>query len=81
MNDNRDAGPARRRATEDNQVIQVLSLEYQTLRAELFTRMSGRFQFLGFMTTAAALVIAGIGGGRADSAIRRFAYLSVRHGR
>jgi hypothetical protein len=43
-------------------VIQVLSLEYQTLREELLVRTSGRFQFLGLMTTAAALLTTGIVG-------------------
>jgi hypothetical protein len=43
-------------------VLQVLSLEYQTLREELLVRTSGRFQFLGLMTTAAALLTSGITG-------------------
>jgi hypothetical protein len=51
------------------QIIQVLSLEYRTLRDELLTRTSGRFQFLGLMTTAAALLIAGIGGSRTSLGI------------
>jgi len=40
-------------------IIHVLSLEYKTLRAELLVRVSGRFQFLGLMTTAAALIVTG----------------------
>ena len=46
---------------EIDRVIQLLSLEYTTLRDEMLTRISGRFQFLGLMTTAAALVGSGIG--------------------
>jgi hypothetical protein len=37
-------------------MIHVLSLEYQTLRAEILVRTGGRFQFLGLMTAAAALL-------------------------
>jgi uncharacterized membrane protein YhiD involved in acid resistance len=55
-------GPAERAGAPDNErLIQVLSLEYQTLRDEILTRTSGRFQFLGLMTTAAALLASGIG--------------------
>lgn len=43
-------------------LIQVLSLEYQSLRDEMQTRTSGRFQFVGLMTTAAALLLVGVGG-------------------
>jgi hypothetical protein len=39
-----------------DQAIHVLSLEYQTLRDEMIMRMSSRFQFLGFMTAAAAVL-------------------------
>jgi hypothetical protein len=42
--------------SEQDQAIKVLSLEYQTLRDEMIMRMSSRFQFLGFTTTAAALL-------------------------
>jgi hypothetical protein len=41
-------------------IVQALSLEYQTLREETLVRTSGRFQFLGLMTTAAALLTTGI---------------------
>jgi hypothetical protein len=41
---------------ERDQAIQLLSLEYQTLREEMIMRMSSRFQFLGFTTTASALL-------------------------
>lgn len=43
-------------------MVQVLSLEYQTLRDDILVRTSGRFQFLGLMTTAAALLASGIFG-------------------
>jgi len=41
-------------------LINLLSLEYQTLRSELLVRVSGRFQFLGLMTTASALLATGV---------------------
>ena len=41
--------------------IRVLALEYQALRAELTMRLSARYQFVGFITGAAALIGAGIG--------------------
>ena len=41
--------------------VQVLSLEYQTLRDEVLTRLSSRYQFLGFTTAAAALLATGSG--------------------
>ena len=39
-----------------DRIVKVLSLEYQTLREEILLRTSGRFQFLGLMTTAAAIL-------------------------
>lgn len=56
----RELGPAGVPGNEC--LIQVLSLEYQTLRDEIQTRTSGRFQFVGLMTTAAALLLVGTGG-------------------
>jgi hypothetical protein len=50
-----------------DRIIQVLSLEYQTLREDILVRASGRFQFLGLMTTAAALVASGVVGHSAFS--------------
>jgi hypothetical protein len=46
---------------EQDQAMKMLSLEYQTLRDEMIMRMSSRFQFLGFTTTAAALLATIIG--------------------
>jgi len=45
--------------SDRDRIIHVLSLEYKTLREELLVRVSGRFQFLGLMTTAAALIATG----------------------
>jgi hypothetical protein len=64
MHDRGSAGgelnqPQRR---ENGSLIQGLSQEYQALTGEMLTRTSGRFQFLGLMTTAAALFASGIGG-------------------
>lgn len=44
-----------------DRALQVLALEYQTLRAELIMRLSARYQFVGFITGATALLGAGIG--------------------
>src|SRR6266496_2486938 len=46
---------------EVDRAIQLLSLEYNSIKGEMLTRTSGRFQFLGLMTTAAALVASGVG--------------------
>ena len=43
-------------------LIHVLSIEYQALRQEIQDRTSGRYQFLGLTTTAAALLATGIFG-------------------
>jgi hypothetical protein len=40
--------------------IQMLAMEYEALRAEILTRTTARFQFLGFVTAAAALLGSGI---------------------
>ena len=42
------------------EIIQLLSLEYQILREVTVLRTTGRFQFLGLMTTAAALLTTGV---------------------
>jgi hypothetical protein len=42
-------------------MVQILSLEYQTLRSEILTLTSGRYQFFGLMTAAAALLASGVG--------------------
>ena len=48
------------RPSEREQTIQILSLEYQTLRSELLTLTSGRFQFLGLLAAAAAILASGL---------------------
>lgn len=54
------AGSKQAGDVDGDRIIQVLSLEYQTLREEMLLRTSGRFQFLGLMTTAAALLATGV---------------------
>jgi hypothetical protein len=56
--------PKARHLTADNldRKVQVLALEYQTLRQEVLVRIAGRFQFLGLMTTAAAILASGFFG-------------------
>jgi len=44
-----------------DRILQVLALEYGTLRTEILMRLSARYQFVGFITAAAALVGVGIG--------------------
>jgi hypothetical protein len=41
--------------------VEVLALEYQSLRADLQVRSAARFQFLGFVTAAAAVLATGLG--------------------
>ena len=48
-------------ASPNDSLIQALSLEYQTLKDEIIARTSGRFQFVGLTTTAAAIFATGIG--------------------
>jgi len=43
--------------------VQILSLEYEALRADILMRASARYQFLGF-TTAAAAILATAAGSR-----------------
>ena len=47
--------------SEHDRAINILALEYSALRAEITGRQSGRFQFLGFTTAAAALLGSVIG--------------------
>src|ERR1700759_1535704 len=46
---------------ERDRFLQVLTLEYETLRAESLPRLSARYQFVGFVTGAAALIGVAIG--------------------
>jgi sulfite exporter TauE/SafE len=62
MQDNGSAGvQALRTDAERDRSLQVLMLEYGTLRAEILMRLSARYQFIGFVTGAAALVGVAIG--------------------
>ena len=42
-------------------MLQVLALEYGTLREEILMRLNARYQFVGFVTGAAGLIGVGIG--------------------
>lgn len=44
-----------------DRLFQAYALEYQTLWSEIIATLSGRWQFLGFMTTAAALLASAAG--------------------
>ena len=41
-----------------DRILQVLTLEYQNLNAQINTRLSARYQFLGFLTAGAAILAA-----------------------
>jgi hypothetical protein len=43
---------------DTDRLIQVLSLEYNSLSAQIMSRMSARYQFLGFLTAGAAILAA-----------------------
>jgi hypothetical protein len=45
----------------DDKAIDVLGLEYQSLRSDLIMRSGARFQFLGFITASAAILATGLG--------------------
>jgi hypothetical protein len=47
--------------TDRDLQVQVLSLEYQALRAEILVLTSSRYQFLGFTTAAGAILATGAG--------------------
>jgi hypothetical protein len=62
MQENGDAeAQALRPDAERDRSLQVLMLEYGTLRAEILMRLSARYQFIGFITAAAALIGVAIG--------------------
>jgi hypothetical protein len=42
--------------------VEILALEYQSLRSDLVMRSAARFQFLGFVTASAAILATGLGG-------------------
>jgi hypothetical protein len=43
---------------DTDRMLQVLSLEYNSLTAQIMSRMSARYQFLGFLTAGAAILAA-----------------------
>jgi hypothetical protein len=45
----------------DDKRVDVLGLEYQSLRSDLVMRSGARFQFLGFITASAAILATGLG--------------------
>jgi hypothetical protein len=45
--------------------VQILSMEYKALRSDLQMRSSARFQFLGLVTAAAAVLATGLGSSHA----------------
>jgi hypothetical protein len=44
-----------------DRILQVLTLEYQNLNAQVVARLSARYQFLGFLTAGAAILAAASG--------------------
>jgi len=49
---------------EEAKRVDVLGLEYQSLRSDLVMRSGARFQFLGFITASAAILATGLGDSR-----------------
>lgn len=49
---------------EEGKRVDVLGLEYQSLRSDLVMRSGARFQFLGFITASAAILATGLGDSR-----------------
>jgi hypothetical protein len=60
MRDDRGIRPERTGVGSDR-IVQVLSLEYCTLREEILVRATARYQFVGLVTGATGLIAAGIG--------------------
>ena len=62
VNDDHQGRPKPNLMPDENldRIIEMLSLEYQKISDEIVVRTSGRFQFLGLMTTAAALLTTGV---------------------
>jgi hypothetical protein len=52
----------------DDVHVEVLALEYQSLRSDLVMRSAARFQFLGFVTASAAILATGLGGSHSHQA-------------
>jgi hypothetical protein len=61
QNDGSTGAQIHNQDAERDRFLNVLMLEYGTLRAEILVRLSARYQFVGFVTTAAALIGVAIG--------------------
>jgi hypothetical protein len=46
---------------DTDRILQVLTMEYESLNAQINTRLSARYQFLGFLTAGAAILAAASG--------------------
>jgi hypothetical protein len=44
-----------------DRILQVLTMEYQSLNAQIIARLSARYQFLGFLTAGSAILAAASG--------------------
>ena len=53
--------PSSPSAPNIDRILQVLTLEYQNLNAQIIARLSARYQFLGFLTAGAAILAAASG--------------------
>lgn len=61
----------------DDKSVDVLGLEYQSLRADLVMRSGVRFQFLGFITASAAILATGLGGSHSKAETRVLVILGI----
>lgn len=43
---------------DTDRILHVLTMEYESLNAQIITRLSARYQFLGFLTAGAAILAA-----------------------
>jgi hypothetical protein len=48
-------------AVDTDRILHVLTMEYESLNAQIVTRLSARYQFLGFLTAGAAILAAASG--------------------
>lgn len=61
----------------DDKRVDVLGLEYQSLREDLVMRSGARFQFLGFVTASAAILATGLGDSRSRLETRVLVSLGI----
>ncbi len=57
--------------------VQLLSMEYKSLRSDLQMRSSARFQFLGLITASAAVLATGLGGSHSPDTTKVLAVLGI----